>query len=198
MDYTIGEENVEQKSHVSFSKLILSCLLIALSIINFTSVLTFVPTASMANEIEPNDILYASKIPYIIGDPDRFDIIVFKYPLDRKTLYIKRVIGLPGDHVEIQDGHIYINGEGPIKEEYLPEKWTRYNDNYVFDVPESSYLVLGDNRNYSFDARFWREEAIEENICEEEILAEQYAYVKRSSIEGKAITKLSPYFEVLE
>lgn len=198
MDYTIDEENVEHKSHVSFSKIILSCLLIVLSIINFTSVLTFVPTASMANEIEPNDILYASKIPYIIGDPDRFDIIVFKYPLDSKTLYIKRVIGLPGDHVEIQDGHIYINGEGPIKEEYLPEKWTRYNDNYVFDVPESSYLVLGDNRNYSFDARFWREEAIEENICEEEILAEQYAYVKRSSIEGKAITKLSPYFEVLE
>lgn len=198
LEDSASRECVESQRGVNVWRVMFCALLVVISVFNFTSVITFVPTESMAKSIEPNDILYASKLPYLLEDPERFDIIVFKYPLEEKTLFIKRVIGLPGEHITITNGHIYVNGTGPLTEAYLPETWTKYNDDYEFDVPEDSYLVLGDNRNNSFDARFWREEALAEHKSSNAFDSEKYAYVERSSIVGKALTKISPTFEALK
>ena len=81
--------------------------------------------------------------------PERYDIILFRNPENRKQVLIKRVIGLPGEKIEIKDGYIYVNGER-IEEPYLQEKC---NDSGSYQVPENSYFVMGDNRNHSYDSR---------------------------------------------
>ena len=79
---------------------------------------------------------------------------IFKFPDDESQLYIKRVIGLPGDKVQIIDGKVYINdSETPLDEPYLPEP--PEGDYGPYYVPEDSYFMLGDNRNWSKDSRFW-------------------------------------------
>lgn len=87
------------------------------------------------------------------------------------------MIGLPGDTVEIKDAKIYINGaEQPLKEDYLKETWTEATGPFTFEVPEDSYLVLGDNRNDSYDARYW-----------------DHTYVTKDEIIGKAYFIYYPF-----
>ena len=113
-----------------------------------------VPSGSMENTIMTHDRLIGFRFAYWFDEPQRGDIILFEYPVDEKQTYIKRVIGLPGETVEIRDGHIYIDGsEKPLEEDYLKETWIWENDGYTFEVPEGCYFVLGDNRNDSEDGR---------------------------------------------
>lgn len=115
-----------------------------------------IPSGSMENTIMEGDRLLGFRLAYKTGDPKRGDIIIFKYPDKEEENYIKRVIGLPGETVEIRDAQIYINGsETPLEEEYLKEEWVVETGPYTFEVPEDCYLVLGDNRNNSKDARYW-------------------------------------------
>ena len=94
----------------------------------------------------------------------RGDIVIFRYPDNEEELYVKRVIGLPGETVDIRDGYIYIDGaDTPLDEDYLKEDWTVATGNYHFEVPEDSYLMLGDNRNDSWDARYWTNPYVRED-----------------------------------
>ena len=87
-------------------------------------------------------------------DPERFDIVIFKYPDDESQLFIKRIIGLPGDKVEIIDGKVYINdSETPLEDSYVPE--TPLGSFGPYEVPENCYFMMGDNRNNSKDSRYW-------------------------------------------
>ena len=93
---------------------------------------------------------------YIFSKPERGDVVIFKFPDDESQKFIKRIIGLPGEKVVIRDAKIYINdSEEPLDEPYLKEEWVVANDGFEFQVPEDCYLVLGDNRNDSRDARYW-------------------------------------------
>lgn len=85
----------------------------------------------------------------------RGDIISFHPPGNDAELYIKRIIGMPGDMVVIVDGNILVNGK-VLDEPYIYE-WTAYKGPYVFDVPDGKYLVLGDNRDNSYDSRSWED-----------------------------------------
>lgn len=86
----------------------------------------------------------------------RGDIICFNPSAEPDVLYVKRVIGLPGDTVTLKEGRVYINGSGqPINEPYLKETWTVNNGPMYFEVPDGCYLVMGDNRNVSYDSRSW-------------------------------------------
>lgn len=105
------------------------------------------------------------------------DIVVFRYPDDESEIYVKRVIGLPGDTIAIEDGKIYINGSTePLQEDYLKEEWTVATGPYTFEVPEGSYFMMGDNRNDSWDARYWSN-----------------TYVTKDKILGKALFTYWPF-----
>ena len=113
----------------------------------------------------------------------------------KDTLYIKRIIGLPGEKVEIRDAKIYINDNTePLVEDYLPEPWVLKNDGIVFNVPEGCYLMLGDNRNHSSDARVWKHDAIAMGMSEEE--ADKRQYINKSDIIGKAVFRYWPITEM--
>ncbi len=172
---------------------IISFVLTRVVIINAT-----VPTSSMENLISPGDRLIGNRLAYKFSEPERFDVIVFSNPCDESEDYIKRLIGLPGETVDIKDAKIYINGsETPLQENYLPEEWVVENDGYHFEIPEGHYLFLGDNRNVSLDARYWAEIALENGLVDTEEESWAYTYVTRDKIKGKALFKYYKGFKVL-
>lgn len=99
---------------------------------------------SMENTIMPGDRLIGNRLAFLKDTPERGDVVIFHYPDDEEELYVKRVIGLPGEEVRIDDGKIYIDGsETPLEEDYLKEEWTVATGPYLFEVPDDCYLVLG-------------------------------------------------------
>ena len=133
----------------------------------FVIINAFIPSGSMEHTISPGDRLIGNRLAYVVREPERGDIVIFKNPDDEKQLFVKRIIGLPGETVTINDAKVYIEG-GLLEEDYLKEEWTIDNGPYTFEIPEGSYLVMGDNRNNSKDARYWENTYVEE----EKILGE--------------------------
>ncbi len=129
-----------------------------------------IPSASMMDTLLIGDCLIANKVAYNlkipftnkilinIGTPKRYDVVVFKYPKSRKVKYIKRIIGLPGESVELRNNHTFVNGvlleddRGIFKE--LPFSSVPKDFGPVL-VPENHIFVMGDNRNNSSDSRIW-------------------------------------------
>lgn len=127
-------------------------LLAALFLTNFVIISGFVPTGSMQNTINPGDRFIGSRLSYLFDGPERGDIVVFPYPDDESVIYVKRVIGLPGEIVEVKDGYVYINGH-QLQEDYIAEQ--PLQDSGPWTVPEDCYFMMGDNRNHSNDSRAW-------------------------------------------
>ena len=146
-----------KKEIISWIQIIVAAVIIALVLNNFIIANSRVPTGSMENTIMSKSRVIGSRLAYITGDPQRGDIVIFNHKIDtsgKETRLVKRVIGLPGETVEISGGRIYINGAPePLEEPYLHEEM-RWKDDR-FEVPEGCYLMMGDNRNYSRDARAW-------------------------------------------
>ncbi len=193
------QEPLDLKKEIwEWIKVILIAILATVLIKTFIIVNAEVPTSSMVSLIDPGDRLVGFRLSYLFSDPERGDVVIFKYPVDPRQKFIKRVIGLPGETVEIRDGEIYIDGsDTPLVEDYLPEQWVVANDGIVYAVPEDSYLVLGDNRNHSMDARFWPEEALRTGVATTEEEARSYSFVNRKQILGKAIFKYYPHIKKL-
>ena len=127
----------------------------------------------------PNDRLVAFRLSYLFSDPERYDIIVFKAPDDESTLYVKRIIGLPGEKVNIIDGKVFINDqEVPLEDDYIMEDMLGSFGPYT--VPENSYFMLGDNRNDSQDSRYW-----------------ENTFLPKENILGKVLFKYYPKIESL-
>lgn len=138
------------------------------------------PTLLVGDHILVNKFLYGIKIPFInktlipISHPQRDDVIVFIYPVDTSKDFIKRVIGLPGDKIEIMGRKIYINGE-PYSDrhgfysDYGKDSQDLQDKHHMksITIPEGHLFVMGDNRNHSYDSRFW-------------------GFVPLSSVKGKA------------
>ena len=138
-----------------------------------------VPTGSMIPVVEPGDRLIVNRLAYLFEEPKRGDIVMFAFPDDEKDNYLKRIIGLPGEKVEIKDGLVYINdSKKPLDEPYINDP---PNGNYgPYNVPEGCYFMLGDNRDESKDARFWENK-----------------FVKKEKIVGKAWLKYYPHITIL-
>lgn len=189
-------------------KILLTAALVAFVINSFILANSTVPTGSMENTIMSHSRVFGSRLHYTFGEVHRGDVAVFLYGYtcaengqtyretvdgkcpncgtsnakNKKVYYVKRVIGLPGDHIQIKKtgeadvsafhkinigsasgevpvGTVYVNGE-PLTESYLPEPMIVDGDTFPevdVVVPEGSYFVLGDNRNNSRDARYWTE-----------------------------------------
>ena len=122
-------------------------------IITFVGQRTQVSGHSMETTLSHGDQLIVDKISYRFHDPDRYDIVVFPYQYEEKTYYIKRIIGLPGEKVQIVDGYVYIDGQ-QLDEHYGNEVML---DPGIAEEPvtlgDDEYFVLGDNRNNSQDSR---------------------------------------------
>lgn len=128
---------------------------LAFFITNYIIVKAIVPTGSMESTIIPGDKIIGNRIAYLFSEPDRGDIIIFKYPDDEEENYVKRIIGLPGEKIQIIQGKVYINDSTePLEESYLKEP-ANLEDYGPYEVPEGCYFVMGDNRNHSLDARYW-------------------------------------------
>ena len=108
----------------------------------------------MKDTINGGERIVGLRLAYAFSSPKRGDIIIFKYPDNESTKYVKRVIGLPGDTVSFKDGDVYINGE-KLNEPYLKTQHSTYTSVESYTVPEGSYFMLGDNRENSKDSRFW-------------------------------------------
>jgi signal peptidase I len=165
----------KQKSTLrEYAEAILIALLLALFIRTFVVQAFKIPSGSMMNtlligdHILVNKFIYGVKNPFTgatwipFKNPQRKDVVVFKYPVNPKQDYIKRVVGVPGDTIEIRDKKLYVNGE------LQNEEYAIYLDNRIIPgtvqkrdnmgpitVPEQSLFVMGDNRDNSYDSRFW-------------------------------------------
>ena len=170
---SIGKELLEYLKMIIF-------VVILVVVNNFLIINAKIPSESMENTIMTGDRIFGNRLAYVLGDPERYDIVIFRYPDDESQLFIKRVIGLPGETVEIIDGKVYIDGsDTPLDDSFTPEIPTGSYGPYT--VPEGCYFMLGDNRNNSKDSRFW-----------------QNPYVEKDKILGKAVLKYFPGFKILE
>jgi signal peptidase I len=167
-------------------------IVLAFGIRSFVAEARYIPSGSMLPTLQIDDRLIIDKISYRFADPVRGDIVVFN-PTDQlakekyKDAFIKRVIGLPGDRVDVKGGKVYINGK-LLSEKYLdepPAKDWSTTDRFTSDelykvpwpadgvVPKGQYLVLGDNRNNSYDSHYW-------------------GFVPKDRIVGKAVVRFWP------
>ena len=143
-------------------------VILSLGIITFIGQRTKVSGHSMETTLSDGDNLIVDKISYRFRDPERFEIIVFPFQYEEHTYYIKRIIGLPGETVNIVDGKVYINdSEEPLDDSFCPE--TPEGSFGPYTVPEGCYFMLGDNRNHSMDSRYWQNPFVEEDAIEAEV-----------------------------
>ena len=152
--FTAADSGNWQKTRYFFKEWIFPvviALVIVLFLNKFVFILVTVPTGSMEDTIIPGDRLYVNEL-FDVDEAKRGDILVFKSDeLDDKRL-VKRLIGLPGETVEIKkDGSVFVEGK-KIEEPYAAET---HGEEESFTVPENSYFFLGDNRPISYDARYW-------------------------------------------
>lgn len=123
-------------------------------IITFVGQRTRVSGSSMETTLHNGDNLIVDKLSYRFHDPKRYDIIVFPYKYEENTYYIKRIIGMPGETLQIKDGYVYIDGEKLTSDIYGNEL---IEDPQTAEDPitlgEDEYFVMGDNRNHSMDSR---------------------------------------------
>lgn len=150
-------DQVETEKRPGFLRFIIDVLeTLILSVILFAAINTVsarirVDGSSMEPTLHSGEFVIVNKLSYKFSEAIIGDVIVFHFPRDPEQEYIKRVIGLPGDRVEIQDGNVYVN-DRPIEENYIAAD-PAYEA--IWEVPEDSLFVLGDNRNNSSDSHNW-------------------------------------------
>lgn len=175
-----------------YAKMILIVVVLVTFINQVVLINAKIPSESMEKTIMTGDRIFGFRLAYGLNldlfgkeisiktkDPQRFDIIIFKYPDDESQLFIKRLIGLPGEKVQIKDGKVYINdSEIPLDDSFVPE--TPLGNFGPYTVPQDGYFMLGDNRNNSKDSRYWKN-----------------TFVRFDQIIGKAVFRYYPSLKLL-
>jgi signal peptidase I len=152
---------------------ILFAFAIAIFIVVFVVQPVKVEGTSMQPELSDQDRIFVNRLVYRFADISRGDVVVFWYPKDRSKSFIKRVLGVPGDRIEIRRGMVYVNGVR-ISEPYLKSSFRDHKSYAKVVVPPGKYFVLGDHRNSSNDSRSW-------------------GFVDRRLIYGKAVFSYWPF-----
>ena len=112
--------------------------------------------SSMEPTFYGGNYLLIDELTYRFREPERGEVVVFKYPVDNKSFYIKRIIGLPGEQLEIDGGRVVVSSDGEslrLDESYLEGR--SFSSPFETTLGEGEYFVMGDNRNFSFDSRSW-------------------------------------------
>ena len=164
-----------------YAKIILVVLVIAFLLGHFVYINARVPSGSMEQTIMTGDRVFGNRLAYKNKEPERFDIVIFKYPDDPSQLFVKRVIGLPGETVNIVDGKVYINdSEEPLDDSFCPE--TPEGSFGPYTVPEDCYFMLGDNRNHSMDSRYWTNTFVEKDAIEAQVAVRYWPLNKMGTV----------------
>jgi signal peptidase I len=131
-------------------------LIISLAISAFIIIFLYQPVkvegTSMMPSLDDQERIFVNKYVYRLEPIQRGDIVVFRYPRDTSKSFIKRVIGLAGDHIRIDSGEVFVNGEA-LEEDYVPAAYADQRSYSEMVVPPNSYFVLGDHRTMSNDSR---------------------------------------------
>ena len=170
------DEKITGKDIISLILYIAVIVFLAYFVITFIGQRTMVSGSSMEPTLQNGDNLLVDKVSYRFRDPKRFEIIIFPYQYEKNTYYIKRIIGLPGETVWINQGKIYINGK-ILKENYGLATIEDPGDAATpIHLGKNEYFVMGDNRNNSTDSRF-------ANV----------GLIKRKNIVGRAFFRIFPF-----
>lgn len=173
---TEKEKSYKKKEIRSWIITIALAFILAYVITHFIVIKAEIPTGSMERTIMTDDKIVGNRLAYLFSEPERGDVVIFIYPDDESENYVKRIIGLPGETVEIIKGKVYIDGSAqPLDEPYLSVIMRGSFGPY--EVPEGSYFMLGDNRNTSKDSRYW-----------------ENTYVTKDKLVAKAWFRYSPTF----
>ena len=164
-----------KKELFSWLRTFILAIVIGLVIHNTITASALVISGSMENTIMTNSRVMGLRFVYLISDPERFDIILFHPPDNKSDMpYVKRIVGLPNEKVDIIDGKVYINDSIiPLNDSFI--KGDPRGNFGPFNVPDNSYFVMGDNRNSSTDSRHW-----------------ENSFVSRSSIIAKLYFEFFP------
>lgn len=162
-----------------YARIVLFVVVAVLLVNNFLLINAQIPSESMENTIMVGDRIFGNRLAYKGEDkePQRYDIVIFKYPDDESQLYIKRIIGLPGESVQISKGKVYVDGV-ELDDSFIAEPMDEAEE-LTFQVPEGCYFMMGDNRNHSWDSRYWNNH-----------------YVSEDEILGKAVLRYFPITEI--
>jgi signal peptidase I len=146
-------------------------VVISLGISIFIIVFLYQPVkvegTSMMPGLADQERIFINKFAYRLGNIERGDVVVFRYPRDTSKNYIKRIVGVPGDRIEILEGQVFVNGKR-LEEPYVPERFRDERSMSEIQVSENCYFVLGDHRDLSSDSR-------------------DFGEVERGAIFGKAV-----------
>lgn len=154
---TIAEPQEKGETRSGFMRFVIDVVeTLILSIVLFAAINTIsarirVDGASMEPTLQSGEFVIVNKLSYFFGEPEIGDIIVFHFPRDPDQEYIKRIIGLPGDRVEVKNGQVFVNNSVLI-EDYIAASPVYDN---VWEIPADALFVLGDNRNNSSDSHNW-------------------------------------------
>ncbi|MCT4612150.1 MAG: signal peptidase I [Clostridia bacterium] len=180
--YKEYKENIKNKivyEIIDWIEIIVSSLIIVLIIKSFLFEHTVVVGPSMQNTLQDGEHLIISRLNYYFEKPSYGDIIIFPHKdLDGEKIFIKRIIGEPGDVIDIKEGSVYKNDK-KLEEDYIKELIATYregNQDYPVTVPEDEYFVMGDNRNNSRDSRYIDVDTVE-----------------RKDIIGKSVLRIWPF-----
>lgn len=188
---TDGEELSERKESkgrkfarelCSYLVIIAAAVFIAVAVNKFVIINAHIPSTSMVPTLKVDDRLIGFRLAYLFSEPQRGDVVIFEHSLSEgveKEILVKRIIGIPGDEILINDGGVFVNGER-LSEDYLAAPMNTLSS-LEFTVPEDSYFMMGDNRNVSYDSRMW-----------------QNTYVTRDEIIARAVFKYYPRIEKIE
>jgi signal peptidase I len=151
-----------KKEKDGFFDSLVVAVVIALFIKAFLFQTYTIPSGSMLDTLLIGDYIIVNRLAYKFSEPGRGDVVVFEYPVEPSKNFIKRLIGLPGDRIKIVNKDVYINGKAldePYKEvrdrNYYPATLSTRDNVEEFTVPKGKYFMMGDNRDASYDARFW-------------------------------------------
>ncbi|QQK08232.1 signal peptidase I [Miniphocaeibacter halophilus] len=173
-----------KKRKVSFKQVfkeiistVVLALIIALLIIKFIGSTTIVDGISMEPTLKTNDFILVNRIGFLLGDLEPGDIIQFHSPNNKKKDFIKRVIAVEGDTVEIKNNRVFVNGNELVENYTMTKGITGYKDEKHWEIGKDEVFVLGDNRDYSNDSR-------------------TFGPIKKDSIVGIAFLRIYPFKEI--